>query len=93
MISMIFFHAVVVLTYFLSILITITLNSISEKLLASISFSAFSRDSSCSFFWGLFLCVPILPLSLSLFIFKYFIYLFLEKVKGKEKERERNIDV
>ena len=36
------------------------LNSMSEILLASISFSSFSGDSSTPFDWGFFFCIPIL---------------------------------
>lgn len=54
-----------VLTSCLSTLITITWNSLSDKLLASISFSSFSGDSSFSFIWGCFFVSPFL---LSLFI-------------------------
>ena len=43
----------------LTILITITLNSPSDKLLASISSSS-SGEFSCSLIWGLFICLPIL---------------------------------
>ena len=42
----------------LNILIIITLNSQFDKLLASISSSS-SGEFSCSFIWGLFLCLPI----------------------------------
>ena len=43
----------------LNILMITTLHSISDKLLASISFSS-SGEFSCSFIWGWFLCLPIL---------------------------------
>ena len=53
----------------LSILIIITLNSISNKLLASTSFSSFSGEFSRSFFLlGLFLCLPILAACFCLYV-------------------------
>ena len=73
-VSMSFSHADVVPIKFLvaltslGILITITLNSISDKLLASISFSSFSGDSSFLFNWGLFLCLHIFSDSFCLFL-------------------------
>ena len=49
-------------------LITIALNSVSDSWLASFSVSILSEVSSFPFFWGLFLCLPIvceiLPVSL-----------------------------
>ena len=61
MVSMYFFML-------LSIFIIITLNSLSNKSLASISSSSFSGEFSCSFICGLFLCLLILAASLHLFI-------------------------
>ena len=68
------FHAVVVPTQFLVVtaeylehVITIALNAVSDGLLASISFSSFSGDSSTRFFWGFFRCLPISGDSLCLF--------------------------
>ena len=52
----------------LSILIIITLNFISDKFLVSISFSSSFGELSCSFIWGLFLCLPIFAVSLCLFL-------------------------
>ena len=52
----------------------------SEKLLASISFSSFSGDSLFPFDWGLFLCLPILGvfcLFVCLFVSTYWIDLLL----------------
>ena len=51
----------------LSILIIVTLNFLCDKLLDSISTSS-SGEFSCSFIWGLFLCLPILAASLYLFL-------------------------
>ena len=42
-------------------------SKLSDKLLASISSSS-SGEFSCSFIWGLFLCLPVLPASLYLFL-------------------------
>ena len=50
------------------ILLTITLNSMSDKLLASNSFSSFSRNFFCCFIWGLFF---VSPFRLSLCVFFY----------------------
>ena len=53
---------------FLSILITILLNSISDSLLASVSFSSLSGESSISFYCTFFFCLPILGDSFCLFL-------------------------
>ena len=52
---------------FLSIVIIIILNCISDKLLTSLSFSSSSGEFSYFFFWGMFLCLSILAASLCLF--------------------------
>ena len=68
------FHTVVVPTQFfvvvssLSILITILLNSVSDHLLASISFSSFTGESSIPFDCRFFLFVPLLGDSFCLFV-------------------------
>ncbi|KAF6293094.1 hypothetical protein mRhiFer1_009010 [Rhinolophus ferrumequinum] len=74
MVSMSFFFfmlAISLLNYSLrslSILITIVLNSVSGRLLASILFSSFCGVFSCSFFGGhAFLCLLILAASLCCF--------------------------
>ena len=55
-------------------LITILLNSICDSLLASISFSSFSRESSVPFDCRLFLCLPI---SVDCFLFVCFVFCFV----------------
>ena len=50
-------------------LITISLNSMSDRLLASISFNTLSGDSSFPFDWRLFLCLPVLGSLLVCFCF------------------------
>ena len=52
----------------LSFLIIISLDSISDKLLAFILFSFSSGKLSCSLIWGLFLCPLILAASFYLFL-------------------------
>ena len=55
----------------LNIFIIITLNSISDKFLAFLSFRSSSGEFSCSFIWGLFLCLPIL--AISAFVSTYYV--------------------
>ena len=47
---------------------TITLNSLSDRLLISVLFSSFPEVLSCSFDWNIFFCLLILPNSLCLFL-------------------------
>ena len=44
------------------------MNSVSDKLLTSVSFSTLSGHPSFPFYWGLFLCLPILGNSFHLFL-------------------------
>ena len=52
----------------LSILITILLNSISDSLLASLSFIFVTGDISIPFYYGFFLCLTISDVSFCLFL-------------------------
>ena len=53
---------------FVSIFMTITLNSLSGRLLISISLGSFSKVLACFFIWNIFLCLPILLNALCLFL-------------------------
>ena len=75
------FHTVVVPTQFpvvamssLSILITILLSSLSDSLLAAISFSSFTGESSIPFYCRLFLCLSILDDSFCLFLWFWMLW-------------------
>ena len=63
-----FFMVSISFSMLLSILIIIPLNSLSDKLLASVSSISYSGEFSCSFVCGLFLYLPILAVSLYLFL-------------------------